>query len=230
MKRNNFVLTNGSTACGAYRFLSKILNILNREDGTKGLNLAIYQLEEKRFLHFNNTFKMMVGSKSQKLFEQGWNFWFSNVAYSESRMVTNRVRHFLSEGTFRKPMTFKYHIYDGNANIIFIRHEIVLYNLEDCTLAINYLFDVSQKERIERVLQPSNDLDFDSGTDHIDRISPREKEVLTLIGEGYSSKQIADMLYISNHTAISHRKNLIEKFQVRNTAQLIKNASQVMEL
>ncbi len=61
-------------------------------------------------------------------------------------------------------------------------------------------------------------------------ISSREKEVLHLIGEGYSSKQIADMLFISNHTAISHRKNLIEKFQVKNTAQLIKKASKVMEL
>ncbi len=230
MKRTGFAPSKRMSAFCAQIFLPKILEILDREDGIKGLVLAVYQLEEKRFLHFNTAFKKMVGGKSYKLMEQGWNFWFSNVACSESLMVTNRVRHFLSEGVFRKPLSLKYHMYDGTANLIFIRHEIVLYNLKDCTLAINYLFDVSQKERIERVLEPTNGFDFNKDTDQINYISPREKEVLTLIGEGYSSKQIANMLYISNHTAISHRKNLIEKFQVRNTAQLIRNASQVMEL
>lgn len=61
-------------------------------------------------------------------------------------------------------------------------------------------------------------------------ISIREKEVLKLIADGFSSRQIADQLFISKHTAISHRKNLIEKFRVKNTAQLIKKASKVMDL
>ena len=51
-----------------------------------------------------------------------------------------------------------------------------------------------------------------------------------MVADGYSSKQIADKLFISNHTAISHRKNLIEKFKVKNTAQLIKRASRNIEL
>jgi DNA-binding CsgD family transcriptional regulator len=46
-----------------------------------------------------------------------------------------------------------------------------------------------------------------------------------LITEGLSSKKIADELYISNYTAITHNKNLIEKFKVKNTAQLIREAS-----
>ncbi len=230
MKRNGFSPTNGSTACGAHRFLSKILDILDREDGTKGLILAVYQLEEKRFLYFNHAFKNIVGPKSDPLFEQGWDFWFAKVACNESLMVKNRVRHFLSEGIVKKPTALNYHIYDHHDHLIFIRHEMVLYHLEDCTMVINYLFDISGKERIERVLKPTYDFDLGNGPDQIDSISPREKEVLTLIAGGYSSKQIADMLYISNHTAISHRKNLIEKFHVRNTAQLIKNASQLMEL
>ena len=57
------------------------------------------------------------------------------------------------------------------------------------------------------------------------KITPRELEVLQLIAHGYSAKQIADKLYISIHTAINHRKNLIEKFNVKNTAELILQAS-----
>lgn len=55
-------------------------------------------------------------------------------------------------------------------------------------------------------------------------ITLREKEVLELISNGDSSKIIAGKLNISETTAITHRKNLIQKLHVKNTAQLIKVA------
>ena len=54
------------------------------------------------------------------------------------------------------------------------------------------------------------------------QISPREKEVLRLIAYEHTSKEIANQLFISNHTAISHRQNLMEKLAVRNTAGLVR--------
>jgi len=56
-------------------------------------------------------------------------------------------------------------------------------------------------------------------------ITTREKEVLYMIAQGYSSKQIADILCISTFTVINHRKHLIAKFNASNTAELIKLAS-----
>ena len=58
-------------------------------------------------------------------------------------------------------------------------------------------------------------------------ITPREKEVLRLIGHGYSSREIAAKLFVSAHTVIKHRKNIIAKFKVKNTAQLIREASKL---
>ena len=55
-------------------------------------------------------------------------------------------------------------------------------------------------------------------------ISQREKEVLRLIAYEYSTKEIAEKLYISQHTALSHRKKLLQKFRVKNTAGLIRKA------
>lgn len=55
-------------------------------------------------------------------------------------------------------------------------------------------------------------------------ISPREKEVLALIAEGLVNKEIADRLFISVTTVDSHRKNLLLKFNVSNTAALIAEA------
>jgi DNA-binding NarL/FixJ family response regulator len=55
-------------------------------------------------------------------------------------------------------------------------------------------------------------------------LTHREKEVLNLIAEGYTNHQIADKLFISPHTIDSHRKNLLNKFEVKNTAALINSA------
>ena len=52
----------------------------------------------------------------------------------------------------------------------------------------------------------------------------RELEILNLIGEGYSSKQIADKLFISISTVETHRRHLLQKLQVKNSMELVKRS------
>ncbi|MBU0989667.1 MAG: response regulator transcription factor [Proteobacteria bacterium] len=58
----------------------------------------------------------------------------------------------------------------------------------------------------------------------IDRLSIREREVLKLLAEGNSSKEIADLLFISSRTAEHHRANIKKKLDLRSTADLVKYA------
>ena len=55
-------------------------------------------------------------------------------------------------------------------------------------------------------------------------LSPREKEILSLLAEGYSSKEIADRLVISPSTVHSHRGNLMDKLGLNNRRELIQFA------
>lgn len=55
-------------------------------------------------------------------------------------------------------------------------------------------------------------------------ISRREREVLTLIADGFTNAEIAAKLFISIPTVNTHRKSLLAKFNVGNTAGLIKLA------
>jgi DNA-binding NarL/FixJ family response regulator len=55
-------------------------------------------------------------------------------------------------------------------------------------------------------------------------LTPREKEVLELIAEGYTNPQIAEKIFLSQFTIDSHRKNLLAKLNVKNTASLIRLA------
>lgn len=49
-----------------------------------------------------------------------------------------------------------------------------------------------------------------------DELTSREKEVLRLIALGHTNKTIAEKLFISSHTVISHRKNITEKLGIKS--------------
>jgi DNA-binding NarL/FixJ family response regulator len=55
-------------------------------------------------------------------------------------------------------------------------------------------------------------------------LTRRENEVLACIAEGLTNPKIAEKLFVSPLTIDSHRKNLLAKFEVKNTASLIKIA------
>jgi DNA-binding NarL/FixJ family response regulator len=55
-------------------------------------------------------------------------------------------------------------------------------------------------------------------------LTKREKEILCLICNGKNTKEISEDLFISLHTAETHRRNLLAKLDVKNTAQMVKVA------
>ena len=60
--------------------------------------------------------------------------------------------------------------------------------------------------------------------DTLPALTKREKEILSLIAEGFTNNQIAEQLFISPLTVDTHRKNLHTKLNVSNTASLIRLA------
>lgn len=93
-------------------------------------------------------------------------------------------------------------------------------------------------EGIQTVIKGKQYLSFDAATALRDTqqnsnapvITRREKEVLGLIADGLTNGEIARQLFISVATVDTHRKNLLAKFDVKNTALLIKMAAQMQLL
>lgn len=102
--------------------------------------------------------------------------------------------------------------------------------------ASGYLVKSASKEEIEAAILSAkegrlylsmdiNSLDVNTDVHpDVPVVSRREKEVLQLIVDGLTNPQIAEKLFISLHTVDSHRKNLLAKFSVNNTASLIRIA------
>jgi DNA-binding CsgD family transcriptional regulator len=59
------------------------------------------------------------------------------------------------------------------------------------------------------------------------KVTGREAEVLSYLAKGFSTEEISNALGITTHTVETHRKKLLQKFEAKNSAELIKKASKV---
>uniref|UniRef100_UPI003219710F response regulator transcription factor n=1 Tax=Chryseobacterium sp. TaxID=1871047 RepID=UPI003219710F len=58
----------------------------------------------------------------------------------------------------------------------------------------------------------------------IPRLTKREKQILQLVAQGKTSNIIAEELFLSPLTVDTHRKNLLQKFQAKNSTELVNQA------
>jgi DNA-binding NarL/FixJ family response regulator len=109
--------------------------------------------------------------------------------------------------------------------------------------AAGYLLKDSSREVLEKAIRTvqggenyfcdrlsmrliSQELKMEDTKSLFPKLTEREIEILRLIGHELSSQEIADKLFISFHTVESHRANLMSKAGVKNTAGLIRWATE----
>ncbi len=77
---------------------------------------------------------------------------------------------------------------------------------------------------VSRVVLQGYLSDAPEADDDLASLSAREREVLPLVAEGRSSKEVAQLLNLSVSTVESHRKHIMEKLDLHNTAALVRFA------
>ncbi len=85
------------------------------------------------------------------------------------------------------------------------------------TEGMNYSYEIMRDGRFVTLLE---------GTMHPEDmpLSPRELEVLRLTAQGHSEKIIGDMLFLSVETVKTHRRNMLQKSNAKNSIELVKTA------
>ena len=92
-------------------------------------------------------------------------------------------------------------------------------NVEDKIL-VPLIRKIERDLKSERVNSAISAFANKEPTDKGETISEREKEVIIAVVQGMSNKQIADHLFISPNTVITHRKNIARKLQIHSPAGL----------
>lgn len=82
--------------------------------------------------------------------------------------------------------------------------------------SISHLFT---KDKLNKITTQEQYIKFSENL-----ISPREQQILKLIVEGFTDTEIGKTLFLSDKTVSTHRKNMLSKLGVNNTASLVKFA------
>lgn len=118
--------------------------------------------------------------------------------------------------TFHDPMYVGEMLQAGGSG--FITKNSTIQEIETAILAVD-----RGEVIVSHLLDNQKAISFKKGNGPV--ITRREKEVLQLIAEGLTNKEIAEKLFVSISTVDSHRKNLLSKFEVMNAASLITKAT-----
>lgn len=77
---------------------------------------------------------------------------------------------------------------------------------------------------IDELLSKTTGNQPDTSRPIFQKITPKEKQILEHIVQGYNSREIADKLFLSIRTVDNHRANMMKKTKAKNTADLVKMA------
>jgi len=206
----------------------------------------LYSVKSGKFIFVSKSVKMILGYRSQNFMEGGIDFIASRIhpedfpiAYAASAEMFGKKKDFSKRVELR--------IKNNEGDWIWTEIDIVVSNdtNTDFSPIFGTIKDISDQKKMcpgNKVgqgiklsidathISPSNynkKYQFDNSlrSNSYKKVTRREKEVLKLVADGFSAKEVANKLFISIHTAINHRKNLISKLHVKNTAELIKIAS-----
>ena len=84
------------------------------------------------------------------------------------------------------------------------------------------LYDTPEqiREKLERLIDVSGDDGSVENGEEQQSLSAREKEIVICVVKGMTNREIADKLFLSAHTVITHRRNIARKLQIHSPSGL----------
>jgi DNA-binding NarL/FixJ family response regulator len=97
----------------------------------------------------------------------------------------------------------------------------------DAVLKGEYFMDSSVSHMVvEKLMQfPKKEAKITDAT--YETLTPREQEIMALLAQGLSAKQIAEKLFISPKTVENHRSNILRKLNMHSTLELVRHAARL---
>lgn len=99
----------------------------------------------------------------------------------------------------------------------------ILCNVTDMSLVRDYDESISLYDSMELLNEKVNKLtclEEEEVEDEQETLSEREKEIICYVVKGLTNKEIAEQLFISVHTVMTHRRNISRKLQIHSSAGL----------
>jgi len=142
-------------------------------------------------------------------------------ATSEIKMIYPEIKVLML--TMHKRKEYFYHALSAGADGYLLKEDTAtelfsaIKMIREGGVYVSPFFSAELKEDVAKMCRNGGELP-------VEHLTTREREVLKLIAEGKSSKEMADLLFISAHTIRHHRANIKRKLNIKKLADLIKYA------
>ena len=196
-------------------------NILNNIDAF----IFIFDIEEIKPVWINEYFLKKMGYSNDDLKDLTKDDFLSLFHPSSMPQFLQRIHHYDSKETEAIKTVYQLKTKSGQW-IYLMTCSRVHTRKPDGSIKylLGYAIEVDAPE-LTRHLKKIKDLNTKCGNiSLLNKLSSREIDVIHLIAKGLTDKEIADKLRISIHTTKTHRKRIISKLGLKNTAALVKFA------
>jgi PAS domain S-box-containing protein len=215
--------------------------------------LYLVSCTENTFKYMDPSFPELTGYPENKIFSGGIGWWFSLIHPDDiNPMLSQILQHCFLQPVnkkLNKAFSVEFRFRHSGGQWIWLRETKSVVSVTDegkNDFLIGMLENIDDKKK-EEEMQMNKLFSQDGKTNPLLKAAipimndgrgkqhklpegaamptKREREILQLIGDGYSTKQIADKLHISINTVETHRRHLLEKIQVKNSMELIRQTS-----
>jgi len=197
------------------QFYEKVLRSLNAI-------VFVFDMNNFKMLWVNDSFKKILGYKksTRSIPEQE----LINVYHPDDRDVLREMRNYFTHnksGTFTAIFKFRdisnKYLWLCTAASIFRRTtDESVFEVVGVSIDFTNQFSYNKNLRLlsrEKLQEENRDI--------INKITPREKEILKFFANGYKTREIAAKFDLSFHTVNNHRKNILKKLKLKNLAALV---------
>lgn len=201
-------------------------------------------LHQETIIYLDDSFEQLTGYPQELLTEQGLNAWFPLIHPDDMPRLAESIiksHELLATPGFARPfppliLEYRFKLANNAWERIRETKHLLLLNgevaVDKVLCKLEFVERHSQEESCSRLLDfaVAYKENHPSKARSVPTLTKREIEILQLIGKGLSTKMIADKCCISINTVETHRRRLLEKLNVKNSMELIKEASRMYSL
>lgn len=219
----------------------KKLNKLDESLPSCSMFYAIVNIDDLSFVHITDKMEACLGCSKDTLLDRGHSYFKSIIHPDDIDMLSHSVKD-MKKFTYDKIpshqkskifYTTNYRIKNASGDYLNIVHRISPIVFDDLTtvwgLSQYIILDPNIKLQVSASIKRVKDnhsyetLFFKnySNTKFTNLVSNRERDIIKLLVLKNSSKEIAEKLFISPNTVDTHRRNILKKFKLSSTGELI---------
>ncbi len=217
-------------------------------DSAASVIILLYNHSTLKYEFVGPSIKSVTGYDSKEFMEGGLEFAMSLVDMEHNSLYNKHIipmifRYYMKYAIKRKVLdlqfSYTFKIKKKNGEYMWAYHHmnvlktnrwgfplytlVFINDITELKKDDNIDFIISLKDDEQALYKPIYSRNY-HGLNTNFKFSSRELEILSLLGKGNTSKEIAHKLNLSPHTVTSHRKNMMEKTGVKNSSELIQLA------